>query len=117
MLDVEYDPCYKKDRPPDCVMYIVMYGKCIILDYIGPAVDYFSRESITSLAEMIDAYVINDGDFGAYIWSGHFKTIKYDAGDCDVEMVGNTRLATKEEWYAHINDEFPWDRSLWRNDV
>jgi hypothetical protein len=114
-MDVDNDnPNYKKDRPLDCVMYVAMYGKCMVLDYIGPFVDYLAHES--SLEDQIEQDVICENDVGVYIWSGCGEQIQYFAGDYDVQMNGDYRLATKEEWEHHVNDEYPWDRSLWMED-
>ena len=30
-----------------------------------------------------------------------------------MELVGISRLATKEEWQDWVNDLYPWDKSLW----
>ena len=112
MSDIDNDdPNYKKDRPPDCVMYVAMYGKCIVLDYIGPFVDYLAREG--PLSDQLEQDVICDEDVGVYIWSGGCETIRHFGGDYDVRMDGESRLATKEEWELHTRDEYPWDRSLW----
>jgi hypothetical protein len=54
---------------------------------------------------------------GVYIWEGKLVCDRhqYYGGDYDYEewLEGKLRPATKEEWEFHLNDEYPWDPSLW----
>lgn len=57
---------------------------------------------------------------GVYIWEG--VVVTHGGYDCegiydyDLELDGEFRLATREEWLDHVNEEYPWDPNLWFSD-
>jgi hypothetical protein len=71
--------------------------------------------------EPLDEYIQTDWSSlpsGIYIWEGEINS---DGGsydyfgeyECEHWLEGEFRPATKEEWEAHVNGEYPWDPSLW----
>lgn len=101
---------YKKERPLDRALLVIHAGKAMYLDHIGPGIDYYLSEGPFREDEYTEPN-------GVYIWEGKFvsREITYYEGDKDVEeeLEGTLRLATLEEWQAHLNDEYVWDRSEW----
>lgn len=104
---------YKKNRPLDRVLCVVQNGKVLVLDYIGPGVEYLANEDLLAQELSWDPNEPNREDDGVFIWEGSMNTIRYYYGDYDIELEGEFRLATEQEWQAHLNDEYVWDRSLW----
>lgn len=102
---------YRDDRPPDQVLYAAMYGQCFIFDVVGPYVYHLNKEG--QLASDLENFAIDPDDAGVYVWSGKPKRIDYPGGDCDVELDGERRHATSEEWSAYLKGEYPWDLQLW----
>lgn len=101
---------YKKERPLDRALLVIHAGRALYLDHIGPGIDYY-----------LDEEPFKDDEYsepnGAYIWEGklHSTTTRDLEGyyDVECELDGTLRLATLEEWQAHINEEYLWDRSEW----
>lgn len=109
----ETDPwlyAYKKDRPADRALLVIYFGKAQYLDHIGPGIDYYLSEEPFKEDEY-------DEPNGVYIWEGNLfsVTIHHPDGDYDVEceLSGTLRPATPEEWQAHVDEEYLWDRSEW----
>lgn len=109
---------YNKERPLDRALVIWHEGRCKVLDHIGPQLDYVEHVG------MLDRYLEQDleecaGDLaGVLVWEGKLdsETIYDHEGDADTDewLKGTARLATEEEWRAHVDDEWPWDVSLWK---
>lgn len=101
---------YKKERPLDRALLVIHAGKAFYLDHIGPGIDYYLSEEPFKEDEYSEPN-------GVYVWEGKLtsRVTRYFEGDYDVdcELEGTLRLATLEEWQAHINDEYIWDRREW----
>ena len=91
--------------PKDRALVVVQDQRCLVLDHIGPALDYL--EDLGTLDTSLDKDLSTLVQ-GVYIWRG--KLIKSSTGE---ELRGQWRMATKEEWICHINGDFPWDPNLW----
>jgi len=102
---------YKKERPLDRALIVIHASKALFLDHIGPGIDYYLSNSSFSEDEWTEQN-------GVYVWEGKFvwTVITYLEGDKDVEeelVTLTMRLATLEEWTAHLKDEYIWDRDEW----
>jgi hypothetical protein len=100
----------EKERPLDKALLIIHEGKSLYLQHIGPCIDYYLEECDPKEDTFKEPN-------GVYIWEGTIKASRtyYAEGgfEIDEELEGTLRLATLEEWQAHINDEHVWDRMLW----
>lgn len=105
------------ERPLDRVLYIVYLGVINVLYYIGPSLDAFIDSDGKLEDELPDTDPTTGNPLcGVYVFEGSLHTIRYDTpngSDYDMELVGISRLATKEEWQDWVNDLYPWDKSLW----
>ena len=102
---------YKDKCPDDRALLIVHEDRCSVLDHIGPALDYIDDQGMFS--DYFDP-VCEGIASGVYIWEGKMAGgYDYRTHETDEYLEGKFRLATKEEWHAHLDNEYPWDRSLW----
>lgn len=102
-------PEYKEGRPPDRALLVSDGTRCVVLNHVGPALDYW-----------LDELGLGDDEWaglaaGVWIWEGSIKV--YGGGmfeDRDEELDGTERLLTDEEW-EHFRDEgtAPWDTDDW----
>lgn len=101
---------YKRTRPPDRALLVIHAGKALYLEHIGPGIGYYLGE-----CNWRDDVFTEPN--GVYIWEGvlHVETVRHPDGDVDAEewLDGTLRLATFEEWEAHLSDDYAWDRSDW----
>lgn len=102
---------WKTNRPKDRILCVVNYGKPLVLDCIGPAVEYFQQEGF--LDDTLENDLEPDAN-GVLIWEGSIECVRYLEGDFDEYLKGTTRSSTKEEWEAHLNGEYPWDPNEWK---
>ncbi len=102
------------DLPPEeQALILVIFGKCKILDYIGPKLDYLWVDGYMQnhFDEEVEALVTADG---LYLWSG--KVVEHttlDGDDYETWIEGSFTQATREQWEAYVNENHPWDLSLW----
>jgi hypothetical protein len=101
---------YKRGCPPDRALVVLHEGKSEVLEYIGPGLDYLADDCM--LRDEIDSFC--EGLSGVFILEGRMISTGPDYnGEYDAYFEGDFRVATKEEWAAHLNGEYIWDESLW----
>lgn len=108
---------YREDAPKLRALVAIHCGVLQDLIHIGEDLEWLIDES----GEPLKEYIQTDWSGlpnGIYIWEGELGS---DGGsndyfgeyECDFWLEGEFRPATKEEWEAHVNGEYPWDPSLW----
>lgn len=103
-------PTYKKDCPPDRALLVSDGTHVKVLDYIGPALDYWFE------CAGLDVEDFDGEPPGIWIWEGTIVDDKYwtDYGyEYDAELSGETRPLTKEEWEDWKINDCPWDPDDW----
>lgn len=109
---------YRKDAPKNLALVTVHYGVLQVLCHIGQDLDWFDEVGSDERRECLGG---DESDLpnGVYIWEG---VASYTGGgysyfgdydDVDIDLNGEFRLATKEEWSAWVGGEYPWDPNLW----
>lgn len=113
-----YKVGYKPLCPEDRALVVVHEHACLVLDHIGVELDRLEGEGI--LGEF-DEILEDDPPVasGVYIWQGCVNWTtptppSFDDSEC--MLVGSFRLATYEEWDAHLRGEHPWDPSEWKEE-
>ena len=109
------DSRYLKDCPKSQVLVVIHEGVPLILQHIGSDLDYL--DDVGMLSEYLEPECESISS-GVYIWEGNMRveTISpnyYGEIDADEWLEGKLRPVTKEEWQAHLNDEWVWDLKLW----
>jgi hypothetical protein len=101
---------YLKKCPLSKALLIIHEGLCDVLQFIGSDLDYLQDHC--GLREEFQL-ICDEEKSGVYIWEGSLCTSQDYFGEYDEWLDGSFRPATKEEWKAHLDDEYPWDVSLW----
>lgn len=110
----EFDSKYLKDCPKSQALVVIHEEIPLILQHIGSDLDYLDDIG------MIEEYFAEECKgvaSGVYIWEGGIHIDKnygyYGEYEIDEWLEGKLRPATKEEWKAHLSDEWVWDLKLW----
>ena len=107
---------YREDAPKLRALVAIHCGVLQDLIHIGEALEWLIDESGEPLSDYITTSWSNLPN-GIYIWEGEINSdggsFDYGEYECEHWLEGEFRLATKEEWEAHVNGEYPWDPSLW----
>lgn len=107
---------YREDAPKLRALVVIHCGVLQDLVHIGEELEWLIDEPREPLSEYINT------DWSGlpnriYIWEGELKSDGvsdyYGEYEYDFWLEGEFRLATKEEWEAYVNGEYPWDSSLW----
>jgi hypothetical protein len=92
--------------PKDRALVVVQDQRCLVLDHIGPSLDYL--EDLGTLDTSLDKDLTTLVQ-GVYIWMGKlFQTSKGPE-----ELRGQWRMASKDEWIRHLDGKSPWESRLW----
>jgi len=100
---------YRKDAPLERA--VVISGNHMIISipmHIGPALDFFEKESC-----LTDELPIPTPGPGIWIWEGQAVSCSTYDEPYEVELVGKYRPATEAEEEAVAYDEYPWDPNDW----
>lgn len=105
----------KEDKPLkksslNKALLIIHEGFCDVLQYMGSDLDYLQEHC--ALKEEFQTFCFGE-KAGVYIWDGRICTNKNYFMEHEEWLEGSLRPATKEEWKAHLDDEYPWDINLW----
>jgi hypothetical protein len=111
----EFDSKYLKCCPKSQALIIIHEEIPLILQHIGSDLDYLDDIGMLSEYFESECEAITSG---VYIWEGGLHVDKsyygyYGDFEQDEWLEGKLRQATKEEWQAHLNDEWVWDLKLW----
>lgn len=111
-----YHRRYREDAPKLRALVAIHCGILQDLIHIGEALEWLIDETGEPLGDYIHT-AWSDLPSGIYIWEGEVNsdgyTDYYGEYECEHWLEGEFRPATKEEWEAHVNGEYPWDPSLW----
>jgi hypothetical protein len=124
--DTGFDSGYKEERPTDRALIVVYLGKCHVLLHVGPHLDYLvDRGGLED--ELNDWLIAVRAGWGyaacpdgVIVFEGGLvstATSRTPADDVDEGLEGTGRLATAQEWEAHLHGEWPWDPLLWKETV
>ncbi len=105
--DSQY-PEYKKGCPPDRGLLISDGTQGLLVDYIGPALEYWQSE--VGDTESWDGYPA-----GVWIWEGTLQTWQSYEGEYDCDLEGEHRALTNDEWsdFKLDGQAGPWDSDDW----
>jgi len=104
------EPQWKSPRPPDRVLIASNGSTSIVLDYIGPAIEYW-RDTSGFDEEFVNlpaGILVVEAD----ITSWHEQTVNGDDYDSELDFL-EVRSATDEEVKSYVSIESAWDRALW----
>jgi len=102
----------EKNLPPEKALVVILFGKPLILNHIGPGLDFLEA----------DGYLQNHFDEeveyqkprnGLYIWSGRVVERLTCRGGVEYWIEGSFKRASKLHWAEHLEGEPPWDESLY----
>lgn len=103
----------KKDLPPEKALVVIVFGKPKVLDYVGPGLDFLEVDGYLQnhFQEEVELHKLRNG---LYIWSGQVVERTSFAGD-EVEywVEGDFKKASSLQWVRHLEDDPPWDESLY----
>jgi hypothetical protein len=95
---------WRKTRPPDRALLLSNGSLVQVLDYIGPALEWWHSASNWEND-------FTDTPAGLWIWEG---TVVSDGQDSTMELSGSLRQLTDEELMEYKEQpEGPWDENLW----
>ena len=83
------------------------HGNCLLLSHLGPAIDWHVDQYGRDLGDL----GLNDAPAGVWVWSGNMGAVRVssiDYEDWDLEVTGEWREPTPEEWEAIKADDCPW---------
>lgn len=107
------EPEYRSERPMDRIMFASDGVHSVVLDCIGPAVDFLDAE-IGALLDELDGHAA-----GLWIAQIYMVTVCEDGDyDADVVILG-ARPLTAREWeiFRDGDGEGPWDPGDWLESV
>ena len=110
-----YKSRYKKNKPADRFICCREGDFLIIMDRIGPGLDYWAEE-----VDLSPHYLGMPPTDGFYFWVGGVRTFELwtDYGyDYDSKLDGEFIKVTKEDFESYDINGSWWDSSLWLKDT
>ena len=99
---------YRGHIPPDMALIASDGQHMIIIDRIGPALDYWFSEVMDDPDHCLE----NPGP-GIWLWEGGIDTWQSYEGDFDSELEGKFSVLSPEQWELLKMNGTVWDEDLW----